>query len=101
MPEEDWHNCHFCGELVKDGHEVDPTRRHWLSDCRPDLVRHEIGPTCTWAFRTLENEGDAVDLEQIQREHLCYAFEWMGDKTNNYQRVWTSRHIHFYNDGPM
>jgi hypothetical protein len=23
-------------------------RRHWLSDCRPDLLPHEPGPTCTW-----------------------------------------------------
>lgn len=25
--------------------------RHWLSDCRPDLVEHEEGPLCTWAHR--------------------------------------------------
>jgi hypothetical protein len=43
----EWHNCHFCGTLVRDGYESDGTR-HWLSDCRPDLTEHEPGPTCTW-----------------------------------------------------
>lgn len=76
----DWHTCHFCGENVKDG--LDPEgKRHWLSDCRPDLVEHEIGETCTW--HGLNSEG--AD---------CYAYQ-------NRDRKWTSEHKYFYEDGPM
>lgn len=40
--------CHFCGaELNEDGYEHSGAR-HWVEDCRPDLVEHEPGPLCTW-----------------------------------------------------
>jgi hypothetical protein len=42
------HNCHFCGTVVKGGYEANG-KRHWLSDCRPDLTEHEPGELCTWA----------------------------------------------------
>lgn len=91
MPEEEWHTCHFCGEDVKGG--LDPKgERHWLSDCRPDLVEHEPGPTCTW------HGMNAVRPDAV---HDCYGYEFMGDATNGFKRVWTDKHIHFYPDGPM
>jgi hypothetical protein len=74
------HQCHFCGEWVKDG--LDPNGdRHWLSDCRPDLVKHEPGETCTWS-----HEDSAQN---------CYAYQdfWTG--------AWGPNHIHFHEDGPM
>lgn len=81
MAESDWHTCHFCGEDVKDG--LDPKgKRHWLSDCRPDLVKHEIGDTCTWPERPAET-------------HNCYAYQ------EHWSLVWGDEHIHFYEDGPM
>jgi len=102
MPETEARQCHFCGTWVKDGYSVEADKsRHWLSDCRPDLVEHEIGPTCTWAFQTMKSEDDVVHVEEITPGRLCYAFEWMGDETNGYKRVWTDEHVHFYNDGPM
>jgi hypothetical protein len=80
MLKSDWHQCHFCGEDVKDG--KDPKgNRHWLSDCRPDLVQHEPGKVCTWA-------STRSDLN-------CYAYQRRSDNT------WTSEHEHFYPDGPM
>lgn len=47
------HICHYCGEdLTHNSYEVgDNTKRHWLSDCRPDLLPHEKGETCTWAYK--------------------------------------------------
>jgi len=102
MPETEAHQCHFCGTWVKDGYSVEEDKnRHWLSDCRPDLVEHEIGRLCTWAFRALSDDAGTIDNEQIQRDLLCYAFEWMGDETNDHKRTWTDQHIHFYPDGPM
>jgi hypothetical protein len=68
-----WHTCHFCGTYVKDGLENDGTR-HWLSDCRPDLVEHEPGPACTWPYRPGPNN--------------CYAYK-------------DEAHTTFYPDGPM
>lgn len=35
------HTCHFCGaDLTHDSFEIvaGEKRRHWLSDCRPDLI---------------------------------------------------------------
>lgn len=70
------HPWHFCGTYVDGGYEmvteqitvrdysgdrgipssmlIPPGKqwlyrpvRHWLSDCRPDLVQHDIGELCT------------------------------------------------------
>lgn len=83
----DWHNCHFCGEYVLDG--LDPNgERHWLSDCRPDLVEHEPGPVCTW--------HNLADVDGKPYHELdCYAYQ-DGDT-----QEWGSEHKHFYKDGPM
>lgn len=78
----DWHNCHFCGTGVKNGFDS-KGNKHWLSDCRPDLVRHEIGPTCTWHESGPTRGGKD-----------CYAYQ-------NRRGIWTDEHIHFYKDGPM
>lgn len=88
--EEDYHQCHFCGEYVKDGKEIDGTR-HWLSDCRPDLVKHEIGELCTWSYRRLEEFKD----ENFKEEDTCYAYR------NTHTLKWTDKHEHFHKDGPM
>lgn len=87
--EEDAHTCHFCGTYVFRGHEYNTkTRRwdgerHWLSDCRPDLVEHDPGDLCTWGF------------DGRRGKYSCYAFqEWFSQK-------WTDEHKHFHNDGPM
>lgn len=43
------HHCHFCGTLLRNGVELAaPHKRHWLSDCRPDLTAHILGALCTW-----------------------------------------------------
>lgn len=76
----DYHQCHFCGEWVRDGVGSDG-RRHWLSDCRPDLVEHQPGDLCTWPGRT--------------GNQRCYAYQ---DGPNG---PWTDQHSHFYPDGPM
>lgn len=84
--EDEYHQCHFCGEYVKDG--KDPKgERHHLSDCRPDLVEHEIGDKCTWAFRRREPD--------FKEENTCYAYQDSGTLE------WTQKHEHFYKDGPM
>ena len=88
--EVDWHRCHFCGDYVANGRDYVANgigidgKRHWLSDCRPDLVEHEIGPLCTWHGQ--RGHPEAKD---------CYAYR--NDSTNQ----WTDDHIHFMNDGPM
>jgi hypothetical protein len=87
----DWHQCHFCGTYVRDGLETDG-KTHWLSDCRPDLVEHEIGPLCTW---------HGLNVVRPDAEHDCYAYESRGDESNGYKRHWTDQHTHFYPDGPM
>lgn len=86
--EEEYHSCHFCGTEVKDGKEYNGTR-HWLSDCRPDLVEHEIGELCTWAYRRKEEFK-----EEFKEEETCYAYQ-------NLDLEWTDKHEHFYKDGPM
>lgn len=81
MTEQEWHQCHFCGEYVLDG--LDPKgERHWLSDCRPDLVQHNPGPLCTWSYSP-------------DRTYNCYAYQ---DSDTN---EWGTEHKHFYKDGPM
>lgn len=78
--------CHFCGTWVLDGIEADgprPRRRHWLSDCRPDLVEHEIGPTCTW-----------YSVPGYEPPNNCYAY-----RDDNLH--WQPTHKYFFADGPM
>lgn len=90
MPEEeeDYHTCHFCGEYVKKG--LNPKgERHWLSDCRPDLVEHEPGETCTWWGMESHRLFDQPD------KFNCYAYQDFGT------REWTNEHTHFHKDGPM
>jgi hypothetical protein len=89
---EDAHTCHFCGTYVLNGYECgsNKDKRHWLSDCRPDLVEHEEGPLCTWQ-----------NVIPLAPRYDCYAFEYGGDKETNYKRVWTNEHKYFYSDGPM
>lgn len=92
------HQCHFCGTFVKNGLEYDVDafdeqgnrKRHWLSDCRPDLVEHEIGPLCTWPAY----EGEYAYLNEQDNRPGCYAY------TNGDGEI-TTDHIHFYPDGPM
>lgn len=87
MHDDGWHTCHFCGQDVKDG--LEPSgKRHWLSDCRPDLVEHEIGKLCTWP-----PTGNAQLDDELGRPN-CYAYE-------NHEGEWTEEHSHFYKDGPM
>lgn len=83
--EDEYNQCHFCGTEVKDGKESNG-KRHYLSDCRPDLVQHEIGNTCTWAYRREE--------ENYKEEDTCYAYQDPDLK-------WTDKHEHFLPDGPM
>lgn len=92
MANKEWHTCHFCGENVADGYDF-KGERHWLSDCRPDLVEHEIGPTCTWHKSLRRNEkGELFTLEPPED---CYAYQ------DQWTRQWGTEHIHFYKDGPM
>lgn len=84
--EEEFHQCHFCGEYVKDGKEP-KGKRHFLMDCRPDLVKHEIGDDCTWAYRRKEPNFTEVNT--------CYAYQDHGTLE------WGTEHKHFYKDGPM
>lgn len=91
--EEGWHQCHFCGEYInKEGYEHGG-KRHYLSDCRPDLVEHEIGEDCTW-YIYMPGVAEKNDLEPRNIEDTCYAYQ---DDT----RQWTKEHKHFYPDGPM
>jgi hypothetical protein len=70
--------CHFCG---------DTDSPHMLSDCRPDLVKHEIGPTCTWWYSSV--------LGVVDRKHSCYAYQ------DFWSREWTGEHVHFHEDCDM
>lgn len=79
----EYHTCHFCGEDVSEGKDSQGNR-HWLSDCRPDLVKHEPGKTCTW-----------YNLETVPASRDCYAYQ------DPDTREWTDEHKHFYPDGPM
>lgn len=92
---EEYHTCHFCGtEINKEGYEYNGSR-HFLSDCRPDLVEHEIGDDCTWAFRRKDIEDRYNNIiKALPIEETCYAYQ-------NRDQKWTKEHIHFYTDGPM
>lgn len=97
ITEDDTHQCHFCGTWVSGGfeHDVDcfnedgTRKRHWLSDCRPDLVQHDIGPLCTWPLT-----GDAELDKKLDRPG-CYAYQIFSTQE------WTNEHTHFHKDGPM
>lgn len=93
--DDDWHTCHFCGANVnKKGYEHDGNR-HFLSDCRPDLVEHEIGDTCTWAYRRVDIKSAKGEIiPALSVEKTCYAYQ-------NDKLEWTKEHTHFYPDGPM
>lgn len=112
------HHCHFCGtDLSHDSFEyvydketkVTSKVRHWLSDCRPDLVYHEPGPICTWSFRTEEfmqkllDDGKTDLYEHYKDLPMCYAYEcpdrYEGDKY--IPSEWTESHNYFLKDGPM
>lgn len=84
------HQCHFCGEWVVSGIECSTGDRHWLSDCRPDLVRHEPGPLCTWHDATM-HQGT---FELPNDTSDCYAYQDL------WSQEWTQDHDHFYEDGP-
>lgn len=91
-PRPEYHNCHFCGEFVSGGFTVRAEEKHWLSDCRPDLVQHEPGPTCTWWYWVEMYEGPH------QPQTICYAYQ---DGSGPTPWPWTNEHTHFYEDGPM
>lgn len=87
------HRCYFCGaDLTHDSYEThydhkaqqNRRSRHWLSDCRPDLVEHEIGDKCTWPWRT---DGPT-----------CYAYS---SGYPHAEENWGTEHKHFTKDGPM
>ena len=79
----EYHQCHFCGTYVIAGYESNGAR-HYLSDCRPDLVQHEIGSTCTYSWDA--ESGETPD---------CYGYQ---DRNT---RQWTKQHEHFDPDVPM
>lgn len=91
---EEAHQCHFCGTWVRNGVSTEDGTRHWLSDCRPDLVQHEPGEFCTW-----------WNLETVPANRNCYAYS---ESRHNPSEpggaagiVWTDEHTHFHKDGPM
>jgi hypothetical protein len=89
-----WHQCHFCGTAVNEGYESNGNR-HFLSDCRRDLVEHEIGDVCTWSYRRLPEFKDERECKPPYEERdTCYAYQDIDLK-------WTDEHIHFYPDAPM
>ena len=91
--DKEWHTCHFCGEDInKEGY--DPKgERHFLSDCRPDLVEHEIGDTCTWSYKREYKNAEGT-AQTYPEQVTCYAYQ-------DSDRNWTKEHTHFYPDGPM
>lgn len=88
-----WSECHFCGTTTcTNGYEWND-KRHWLSDCRPDLVEHAIGDKCTWFYRRkpLIKDGEVIE-EALPENQTCYAYQE--------GKTWTNEHTHFYPDGP-
>lgn len=55
------HRCHFCGTSLNHDSTEYGGERHWLSDCRPDLILHWPGPDCTcpgdWCYADQEENG--------------------------------------------
>ncbi len=88
---EEYHQCHFCGEYVDIAGLDAQGKRHFLSDCRPDLVEHEIGELCTWAFQRSNPD--------FPENSTCYAYQT--NKGTEIDQAWTDEHKHFYKDGPM
>lgn len=70
--------------------------RHFLGDCRPDLVFHEEGPLCTWPLISLPNDP-AMEAKLNAENHRPHCYAYMEMDT----RVWTTSHSHFYINGPM
>lgn len=99
----DSHNCHFCGEYVLNGYEGNGNR-HWLSDCRPDLVQHEEDPTiCTWGYLLLPENAD-LSAQPDRSPKTCYAYQnrdYPPKTSLNDPARWTDEHKHFDTDGPM
>ena len=93
------HRCHFCGEDLDHESFVSGGRRHWLSDCRPDLVEHEPGSLCTWPLMgygtTSWTDAQVDEFNEKHGRPSCYAYE------DRETREWGTEHIHFYRDGPM
>lgn len=55
------HRCYFCGaDLDHEGWDTDGNN-HTVAFCRPDLVEHEPGPTCTWPV--IPEMGDVWNRE--------------------------------------
>lgn len=101
MDEEEYHTCHFCGEYVNKEGNTPKGERHFLSDCRSDLVEHEIGEACTWAYRRkplIIGKGTPNERteEALPIEKTCYAYQ-----DNDGSGDWTTEHKYFYPDGPM
>lgn len=90
VSEKEGNTCHFCGTYVSKGYETGPNRRkrHWLSDCRPDLIEHDPGESCTWHGLLHADGKPAHDPD-------CYAYQ------DNITQAWGTEHKHFYPDGPM
>src|ERR1044072_8246284 len=91
----EFHTCHFCGTSVDANGLEYNGERHWLSDCRPDLVEHEIGEKCTWAFRRKpEFKRMKDETEDFPENHTCYAYQ---DTSQGAQSKWTwgTEHKHF------
>jgi hypothetical protein len=87
MSDDEWTTCHFCGtETNALGFEYNG-KRHWLEDCRPDLVEHDEGPLCTWPPYT---EEKYLYLNDEHPRPGCYAFQ---DRAS---LEWGTEHIHFY-----
>lgn len=80
----DTHRCPACGEELNHDSTDGSGKRHWVSDCRPDLVEHEIGDACTWSHLGSGLLGHGT----------CYAYQ-------DSEGEWTENHVHFVKDGPM
>ncbi len=94
---DEFKECYFCGtNTCQKGYESNGDR-HRLSDCRPDLVKHEIGETCTWSFRRKpEFKRMNDETEDYPENQTCYAYQ---DNSTS-PSTWTDSHSHFYPDGP-
>lgn len=98
-PDDGWGQCHFCGTYVKANYEdKEKTKPHFLVDCRPDLVEHEVGELCTWPLMKYSTEDDlhSWSNERVDKFNLenmrpgCYAYR---DPVTG---LFTALHIYFY-----